>query len=132
MVPAKQELLLQLLWLLPSARTPQFVHVTTISLTHSPDALEWRIGGLTRSKFCSSIICFKRGIPKHKTLTLLNRCPTRDRLISWGLTTDPHCLLCNQGLESRDHLYFECPFSVAIWSPLATKLRLNLPSTHWE
>ncbi|KAL0665549.1 hypothetical protein Bca4012_102387 [Brassica carinata] len=28
------------------------------------------------------------------------------------------CLLCNSTSESRDHLYFDCPFSWGIWSLL--------------
>lgn len=81
------------------------------------------------------IIWFKRGISKHKILTwlvLLNRCPTRDRLISWGLNTNSHCLLCNQGIGFRNHLYFDCNFSDVVWSPLASKLRLHVPSRAWE
>lgn len=41
------------------------------------------------------LIWLKKGIPKHCSLAWLmqlNRSPTRDRLISWGLQTDPLCL----------------------------------------
>lgn len=97
------------LWHIPSARSQRFenilIHLSTVILTNSADSLQWVIGGRPHAKFCSSliyncirdarplvrwhkIIWFKRDIPKHKMLTwlvLLNRCPTRDRLISWTL-----------------------------------------------
>lgn len=60
---------------------------------------------------------------------LLNRSPTRDRLISWGLQTDILCLLCNSSNESRDHLYFECPFSR---NHFATRLRITSSSNSWN
>lgn len=126
-------------------------HLTTISLTDSEDILEWRVDGILRNTFCSSIIYgkireplplvrwssivwFKRGIPKHKTLTwmvVLDRCPTRDRLLSWGLQTDHICLLCNQASESRDHLFFHCSYSCFIWSNLSSKLEIVSSSFSW-
>ncbi|CAN7122825.1 unnamed protein product, partial [Brassica rapa subsp. narinosa] len=33
-------------------------------------------------------------------LMVLNRCPTRDRMLQRGLQTDSHCLLCNSYPES--------------------------------
>lgn len=79
------------------------------------------------------IIWLKRGIPKHNSLAwlmLLNRC--RDRLLSWGLQSDPLCFLCNQCNESRNHLYFECSFSSAIWIHLATILGTAAASHCWD
>ncbi|KAF2572426.1 hypothetical protein F2Q70_00005645 [Brassica cretica] len=50
------------------------------------------------------IIWCKGGIPKHNFLSwlfVLNKCPTRDRL----LTTDPACLLCNAAPEQSTIYY---------------------------
>ncbi|CAH2080095.1 unnamed protein product [Thlaspi arvense] len=83
----------------------------------------------------SPIIWLKRGIPKHNCLAwlfILNRCPTRDRLLSWGLTTEPICLLCNTTEESRDHLFFECEYSFAVWSKLAQKLGFSTTIRDWS
>ncbi|CDY37116.1 BnaC06g03830D [Brassica napus] len=63
---------------------------------------------------------------------VLNRCPTRDRLLSWGLQTDPLCLLCNLLPESRNHLFFCCSFSSGIWRNLASKLRFAITSDDWD
>ncbi|KAF3576855.1 hypothetical protein DY000_02030902 [Brassica cretica] len=63
---------------------------------------------------------------------LLDRGPTRDHLISWGIQTDPLCLLCNRANESRDHLYFDCSFSTSVWSHFASRLQINFSSSDWE
>ncbi|CAA7014934.1 unnamed protein product [Microthlaspi erraticum] len=73
------------------------------------------------------------GIPKHSFLAwlfLLNRCPTRDRIIGWGLQSDPQCLLCNSGFESRDHLLFDCPVSWSIWNLMAARCNIR-PARMW-
>ena len=73
------------------------------------------------------------GIPKHSFLSwlfILNRCPTRDRLLRWGLQTPATCLLCNSTAESRDHLFFACPLSWNLWSTLAPRCGLN-PAQQW-
>ena len=77
----------------------------------------------------------KKGIPKFKTPTwlfILDRCTTRNRLISWGLQSDPTCLLCNSEPESRDHLFFCCDYSFSVWGTLARNLNLLLPSNSWN
>jgi hypothetical protein len=51
-------------------------------------------------------------------LLMKDRLNTKDLIIrkSWKLDDGPSCVLCtNQMLETRDHLFFECPFAVACW-----------------
>lgn len=77
---------------------------------------------------------FSRGIPKHRFLTwlmVLNRSPTRDRLIHWGLQTDGSCLLCNSTLETRSHLYFECNYSSDVWSSVSDRCSFT-SSRSWD
>lgn len=62
---------------------------------------------------------------------MLDRCPTRNRLISWGLQTDGGCLLCYRALESRDHILFSCDFSAEIWRLLRRKLNIFSQSDSW-
>lgn len=79
-------------------------------------------------------VWFGGGIPKHKFTTwlmVLNRCPTLDRMLQWGLQTDGMCLLCNSVPESRSHLLFECTYSWEIWSTISTRCGYS-PSPHWE
>lgn len=127
-------------------------HLTTVTLTSDPSQTHWIVNGTSKPSFSSStvycsffdhtptvpwqsIIWLKRGIPKHTSLAwlmLLNRTPTRDRLLSWGLQTDPLCLLCNRSNESRNHLYFECSFSGAIWNKFATTLGASVAARSWD
>ena len=81
-----------------------------------------------------NVVWSSRGIPRHNFLTwlmVLNRCPTKDRMINWGLQTDPACILCNGSAESRDHLYFQCSYSLRLWSELANKAHW-IASPNWS
>ncbi|XP_013623830.1 PREDICTED: uncharacterized protein LOC106329722 [Brassica oleracea var. oleracea] len=135
-------------WALPPARSENQVNVasylTTIDLQDQEDDYEWRIGNNSSANYMtrqvyqelrgahptvswSSAVWIKRGIPRQCFLTLLfvlNRCPTRDRMIGWGLQTPPTCLLCNLGIETRNHLLFACPFSFGVWNAIAARCSL--------
>lgn len=81
-----------------------------------------------------SVVWSSRGIPRHNFLTwlmVLNRNPTKDRILNWGIATDPSCILCNASAESRDHLYFECVYSWNLWSELARRANWK-PSVNWS
>lgn len=142
-------------WRLPPARTENqlalHIHLTTITLTDEEDTFDWEINGKMALKYktgevytylkgsiplvpWANVVWNSMGIPRQSFLTwlvVLNRCPTRDRLLSWGIATDPACLLCNSTVESRNHLFFECSFSTVIWRRIAYKCRL-LPTNSWN
>lgn len=118
-------------WQLPPARTDQelqlLAHLTTVVLTQEEDHYEWNLSGKTTLKYSTravyshlrgvipevnwaKAVWSSYGIPRHSFLAwlvILNRCPTKDRLISWGLQVPPLCLLCNLLPETRDHLFYE-------------------------
>lgn len=131
-------------WNLPPARSENAVtlHIvlSTISVPVSSDvedAYAWRnrSGGFAAS-FSSkttweririasppvlwhSVVWFKEEVPCCSFISwtaFLRRLPTRDRLISWGLNVPPGCVLCSAADESISHLFFGCPYAVAIWS----------------
>lgn len=142
-------------WHLPPARTDNHlalhVFLTTLSLSDSPDSYEWAIDDMISSKYQTAhvyrklrgevatvpwakAVWFSKGIPKHNFLTwlfTLNRSPTRDRLLQWGLPVDATCLLCSSCPESRDHLFFECAFTWSIWDPIARRCSIT-PTCHWN
>ena len=65
-------------------------------------------------KECHRLLWTSLIIPKHVIvawMAMLNRLPTMDRMIAWGLEVDGVCRLCRNGMESRDHLFFDCSFS---------------------
>lgn len=116
-------------------------HLTTISLSVVEDSYSWIPQGTELTTFSTGmiyklikdhqsqvtwckIIWTQKGIPKHNFLSwlmMLNRCPTKDIILSWGLQTDPICILCNSSAETRYHLLFDRPYSFAVWNTLAQK-----------
>ncbi|XP_023644828.1 uncharacterized protein LOC111832493 [Capsella rubella] len=142
-------------WMLSHARTENQVSLltflTTLTLNDQNDYYEWELEGKTYGRYStgaiyhllredspivpwSKVVWFSGGIPKHifhAWLLVLNRCPTRDRMLRWGLQTKAECLLCNNSLESRDHLFFNCSYSWIVWAPVAVRCGLQ-PNRSWD
>ena len=142
-------------WLLPPARSENQVSILAflsgLTISTADDFYVWEIDRIVSAKYTTGLVYqklrgdythipwtkavwIKGGIPKHcfmVWLVVLNRCPTRNRLQSWGLQTDTNCLLCGLHPESRDHLYFDCPYSWELWSTTATRFTLN-PLRTWD
>lgn len=129
--------------------------LSTITLLEALDYPEWiqnNASSANTNKFISAqiydsiresrpqvpwhrIVWLKKGIPKFKALTWMfvqDRCPTRNKLLSWGLHTDPLCLLCNLHPESRNHIYFQCSFSMGVWRNLSSKLGFFVSTDEWD
>jgi hypothetical protein len=54
----------------------------------------------------------------------MDRLNTKDimKRKSWTIESDEYCVLCDTCvLETRDHLFFECPYALACW----TKIHIN-------
>lgn len=65
----------------------------------------------------ASLIWFKRAIPKHcfiHWLAQLDRLPTKLRISKYAPQISLSCEFYGAN-ESRDHLFFVCPFSVQVW-----------------
>lgn len=78
-------------------------------------------------------VLFTRGIPKHMFMTwlfVLDKCPTKERMVSWGLAVDPTCVLYNAAPELRDHLFFNCSYSREIWESITSGSPIS-PSLNW-
>lgn len=66
-------------------------------------------------------VWFPEETRKHATLVWIaaqNILSTGDRLIKWNPQAVSKCWLCNDPMETRDHLFFTCSYAVAIWSNL--------------
>ncbi|KAL2943828.1 hypothetical protein RDABS01_032175 [Bienertia sinuspersici] len=75
----------------------------------------------------------KAATPKHQFITWLGvrqRLMTRDRLIRMGLATENSCCLCNRGVESHSHLFFDCEFSRNCWKQILEWL--NAKVQHYQ
>ncbi|XP_021991385.1 uncharacterized protein LOC110888154 [Helianthus annuus] len=78
-------------------------------------------------------------IPRHSFLMWLicrRKLATQDRIQQWynamGNANMMCCLLCNRGLETHEHLFFECPYSNQIWVSLRRKMDMNQIDGNWE
>ncbi|XP_018454221.2 uncharacterized protein LOC108825428 [Raphanus sativus] len=145
------------LWNIPSARSDDAVTLQIIlstmavpSSSSRADVYLWRnsAGGfgptfssrvtwerlrLTRPQVqWYSVVWFKEEIPRCSFIcwtAILGILPTRDRLISWGLSVPPGCVLCSLADESIAHLFFQCPFAVATWSRFCGRYLASTPSS---
>ncbi|CAH2060492.1 unnamed protein product, partial [Thlaspi arvense] len=76
-------------------------------------------------------VWFKDHIPKHAFgcwVVARNRMLTRDRLRRWGIMVPSQCLLCNTHDESREHLFFDCPYSNEVWTSFTSAANLSSPA----
>lgn len=115
------------------------VYLTTIHLPSTQttnDSYVWLVDGVSLDRYSanhtreavrqgastqpwSSNVWFKGAIPKHSFLmwlTHLDRLPTRDRLVNWGMNITTLCCLCNSHFEDMDHLFLRCEWSAELWS----------------
>ncbi|XP_013631555.1 uncharacterized protein LOC106428217 [Brassica napus] len=80
-------------------------------------------------------IWFQQATPKYAFCTWLalhNRLTTGDRMITWSSSIDPACIFCQHGIETRNHLFFECVFTAAVWTKLTRGLLGTHFSTNWD
>ncbi|KAE8666474.1 hypothetical protein F3Y22_tig00112498pilonHSYRG00198 [Hibiscus syriacus] len=63
---------------------------------------------------------------------LLDRLLTRERLIRMGITTVDSCILCNDALERRNHLFADCAMVDALWNGILNLSLLDKPRMFWD
>lgn len=137
-------------WLMPAARSEiQQTFMTKLTAippptaSRGPDTYLWRRLSGTFAHFFSSketweqlrspsalvpwckVVWFKEAVPRFSFITWLamrGRLPTKDRLRGWGLNVTADCVLCSAGLETHDHLFFNCAFSATLWGAFASRI----------
>ncbi|XP_024014231.1 uncharacterized protein LOC112088180 [Eutrema salsugineum] len=70
-------------------------------------------------------VWFPNATPKYSFFTwlaLLNRLSMGHRMQKWNVRARSECFLCDNQTETRDHLFFSCSYSSAIWRTLTSKL----------
>ncbi|XP_039067867.1 uncharacterized protein LOC120213888 [Hibiscus syriacus] len=83
------------------------------------DRLVWHLGHVP--KF--SVIAW---------MAVLDRLPTKARLLSFGLHIDGMCEFCSNELESRDHLFFTCCFTKAVRAGVLRLCNLSRGALDWS
>lgn len=53
-------------------------------------------------------------------------------MATWNNGASTGCIFCSDSMETRDHLFFNCPFSAEIWRNLTHKLLDSNYTNHWD
>lgn len=79
----------------------------------------------------SSVVWFKHATPKYSFVTWM---AMRGRLSTgdWNINVDASCVLCQEPLETADHLFFKCPYSAHIWEALMKGVMESQFTMEWE
>ncbi|KAL1194824.1 putative ribonuclease H protein [Cardamine amara subsp. amara] len=79
-------------------------------------------------------VWFTHATPKYSFcswLAIHNRLSTGDRMLNWNVGSSGMCVLCSNGLETRDHLFFSYTFSAEVWADLAKNVLNARYTTDW-
>ena len=79
------------------------------------------------------MVWLPQGVPRYAFITWLpirNRLSTGDRMTQWGMAQG--CVFCGERDQTRDHLYFACPYSYTVWEVLACRLVGNEINPDWQ
>lgn len=80
-------------------------------------------------------VWFKYATPKYSFIlwtAMKGRLATADRMRYWNGVVNVSCILCNDPMETREHLFFECVYSAQIWEALMKVILLNKFTVSWE
>ncbi|GKB44263.1 RNA-directed DNA polymerase, eukaryota, reverse transcriptase zinc-binding domain protein [Tanacetum coccineum] len=88
---------------------------------------------------CPKVIWYKhvwysQCIPRHAFIlwvAVKGRLKTLDRISKWMEIQSMACYLCNEYVESHNHLFFSCPYSKRLWERLKPMARLEGISNCW-
>ncbi|WZZ08686.1 hypothetical protein YC2023_094607 [Brassica napus] len=65
-------------------------------------------------------------------LATLNRLSTGDMIMKWNSQLPSSCVFCNDSLETRDHLFFQCKYSDEVWKGLTQRLLSTNSTNNWS
>ncbi|KAK9058081.1 hypothetical protein SSX86_022921 [Deinandra increscens subsp. villosa] len=145
---------------LPSAWNDLFPVLNEVSQTiiknGVSDRLVWKVGN-NKDDFASSLawdsirahapvvpwakfVWFAQCIPRHAFLVWLimrNRLLTQDKILAWDATRRKNmnmmcCMLCYSNYDSHEHLFFECRYSMQVWSTVRKKTCISLNGPVWS
>ncbi|XP_022042316.1 uncharacterized protein LOC110944982 [Helianthus annuus] len=88
----------------------------------------------------SKVVWSSFNIPKHSFMCWLifkKKLWTQDRIMRWNHSVTGSmnlmcCLLCQSGLETHEHLFFECSYSKSVWHKVRHKVYMNSIQDSWE
>ncbi|KAL4281268.1 hypothetical protein GQ457_03G009100 [Hibiscus cannabinus] len=96
----------------------------------------WNVIRVHGLKACWERIAWHLGhIPRNSMvdwMVTIDRLPTKNMLLSFGMNVDGSCLLCKQNLESRDNIIFHCDFSKEVWSNILSLCKVSRVMQAWD
>ncbi|EFH41795.1 hypothetical protein ARALYDRAFT_917542 [Arabidopsis lyrata subsp. lyrata] len=78
-------------------------------------------------------VWFPQRVPRYSFIVWLavkDQLSTGTRMRAWGV--EQPCVFCRERDESRDHLFFACPFTYSIWSELTSRLLRRKLNPDWS
>ncbi|KAL4354419.1 hypothetical protein GQ457_06G005300 [Hibiscus cannabinus] len=81
------------------------------------------------------VVWYPLHVPKHSIaawMAILNRLPTRDRLICIGMNVESSCLFCQVNAETRDHLFASCSYAKGIWVSILRLCNIQRDAYSWQ
>ncbi|GJU32844.1 reverse transcriptase zinc-binding domain-containing protein, partial [Tanacetum coccineum] len=81
------------------------------------------------------LVWYSQCIPKQSFilwLAIQDRLTTQDKLRRWGNQAVNRCCLCLNDLEDLKHLFFQCPFSKAVWRKVLTMTEIKVFEYEWK
>ncbi|KAF3498813.1 hypothetical protein DY000_02056790, partial [Brassica cretica] len=79
------------------------------------------------------LLWFAQGIPRFAFIVWLairDRLSTGVKMRAWDHVQG--CLFCGEQEETRDHLYFVCPYTYTLWLEVIGTLLQPAPTPYWE
>ncbi|KAJ0453055.1 putative RNA-directed DNA polymerase [Helianthus annuus] len=85
-------------------------------------------------------IWFSQCIPRHSFhlwLVMNNKLKTQDRMATWEAGSATNlilmcCPLCYHDRDSRDHLFFQCPFATKVWESVRKMVNMENVNNTWS
>ena len=81
----------------------------------------------------SKLVWFSQGVPRFAFITWLafrDRLSTGHRTSKWGQTQG--CLFCGEPDETREHIFFACPYTYTLWLEVVGNLFGVEPDPDWD
>lgn len=81
----------------------------------------------------SKVVWLAQGVPRFAFITWLairDRLATGVRMRQWGVVQG--CVFCGEPNESRDHLFFACPYTFTVWLAVVGDLLGVSADPDWE
>ena len=81
------------------------------------------------------LIWYQGNVPRYSLtvwLASMGRLSTMDRPHMRGAGESNRCPLCDEEVESHDHLFFSCNYSSTVWQSVKQQAQIHWPSIRWN